>query len=498
MPGTLRTKLAVTLVVWVVSTAGLRAQQNDQQAQTPGTTTQAPASPAQAPASSAQTPQSPIGGDQAAPPAGEQPPATPVDTRPLAGAQEITPTLPLSGRSYLLSSFSVWQGADSNAPLMDGYSKLEVAAIPAASLNLHYVGQHNSLDVGYEGGGILYETDSTYSAPFEDVAITDQYTARRWNFFFADRFTYLPQASTGFGGIGFAGIFNNAQALGLGTGGTELNPAYIPEQSILTGTFGITSETGIAQLQYFVTPRTSVSAMGSFGYQYYSETGLLSGTDRYGVLSIDHQLSATQSVSFAYSITKFNYSGGSLAVSDNLWRVGYGYRVSNHFSLSLLLGPELTYSAIRGVYGVMQRVSWAGQGELGYHGQRGGFTLSYLHYLTPGSGVFQGAQSSVARVGVDRELTRRWSGDLSIGWVNDAALSTYSVDPFFINPGTINMEYGSARLSHDVGRYTRVFGVYELEREESGAPLVRGTTNGLLLRHIFGVGLEWHPRPLGL
>lgn len=497
MPCRLKSILAVTLLVWVTITICGRAQQTDQQpqpGQQPATTSPTPApNAAEGQGASAQAPENPTGGQEQAAP--EQTPTPSPDTRPLAGAQAIVPVLPSAGRNFILPSFSVWESGDTNSTLIPGQSQLQAATVPEGNLELHHLGRNNSLDLSYAGGGLLYETDWNQSAAFQAFAFDDQYTARRWNFFIADRVNYFPQASAGFGGLGFAGVFNETQGLGLGTGTSELNPAYAPEQTILTGHAGITSETAIAQLQYFLTSRTSVSALGSFGYQYYSQTGLISGNDRFGTLSIDHQLSATGSISFSYSITEFRYSGGSVAISDNLWRVGYGHRVGNHFTLTLLGGPELTYSAIYGVFGVRQRLSWGGQGRLAYRFERGSVSLSYLHYLTPGSGVFQGAESSTANATFHRELSRTWLGDLSVGWSRNGALSTYSLNPFFINPNNIDYEFGNLRLSHNLGPSLRAFAVYELQRQESGTAFLLGST--LLVRQVFGVGLEWHPRPFG-
>ncbi len=501
MPGRVRVRLAAMLLLGMTSTLALRAQDNgNQQPQTAGTEGQSP--------QGSQTPPPPTTSGTQAPPPGIQNPigqeiqsgegGTSTDTRPLAGALAILPELPGAERSFLISSFSVWEGADTNAILQPGYQGFAVAAIPAGSLDLHLLGRQNTFDAGYSGGGILYENDGNQSSPFESVVISDSYNARRWNFFISGRGTYLPQASQGFGGIGFAGIFNNIQSLGLGSGNSQLNPVYNPEQSILTGRFGVSSATGITQFQYFLTPRTSVSVMGSIGYQYFTQNGLLGSNDEFAVFSVDHQLSATESVSFAYSITKLHFSGGSVAMSENLWRGGWGHRVSNHLTLSVLGGPQLTYSAVRGVFGVQEKLNWSAQGTFGYSGERDSATLYFLHYLTPGSGVFQGAETTSASLGFNRELARSWNGNVNIGWAYNTGLSSYSVNPLYIRNGSVNSEYISTRLSHDLGRSMRWFAVYEFEREEAGSPIITGTNDRLLLRHIFGMGIEWHPRPLGL
>ncbi len=500
MPGRLRTTLAVMLLGWVMSTAGVRAQDSSQEQQPAGSSAQSPATPqtsGTAPSSGSAAPpglQNPIAGQ---PQTETEQGAAPTDTRPLAGAQAITPTLPSAGRSFLIPSFSIWEGGDTNSQLVPGYSGVSVAAIPVASLDLHDMGRHNSFDLTYGGGGFLFESNWSRSAAFDDFLISDQYTARRWNFFISDRGTYLPESALGFQGIGFAGVFNNTQALGLGSGSGQLNSVYTPEQSILTGYAGTLSETAIAQVQYFLTPRTSLSAVGAFGYQEYTQEGLTTSNDRFGVLSIDHQFTPTETLSFSYSIMQIRFSGGSVALSDNVWRVGYGHRVTNHFTLTLLAGPELTYSAVRGVFGVMERLNWFGQGSLGYQGERGGVTLRYLHYLTPGSGVFQGAETSIASFAVNRELSRTWTGYASVSWSTNTAFSSYSATTPYAAGGRFNYEYFNLRLSHHFGRSTRVFAVYELQHQSSGVPITVGGSR-LLSGQVFGAGIEWHPRPFGL
>lgn len=509
MPGRLTSTLAVIVLLCLVAPF-VRAQDNSQQSQGNG---QQPQNSGQQPAAGSQAQpsdtQSPSSGTTPAPPGLQNPlgaqteteseqGTTPTDTRPLAGAQAITPTLPTAGRSYIIPSLSLWEGGNTNARLISGYSNVAVAAVPVGTLDLHAMGRHNSFDVDYGGGGLLYESNWNDSAAFDNLQISDSYTARRWNFFISDRGNYWPESALGFEGIGFAGVFNNAQSLGIGTGIGQLNSFYTPAQSLLTGYAGVVSETAIAQLQYFVTPRTSVSAMGAFGYMHYTQAGLTSSNDRFGTFSIDHEFTPTQSLSFSYTVSVIHFNGGSVALSDNLWRVGYGYRVTNHISLTVVGGPQLTYSAISGVFGVSQKLSWAGQGRLGYRGQRGGVTISLLHYLTPGSGVFQGAETSVATVAVNRELSRRWSGDAAVGWSDNGAFASYSASSAYRTVGHINYEYGNLRLSHTLGHSSRVFAVYSLQHQESGAPIVPGSSSRFLNVQVFGIGIEWHPRPFGL
>ena len=423
------------------------------------------------------------------------PPGQQMDTRPLTGAQELTAILPGGGRSYAIPSFSVWEGADSDAQLAPGVTKYEGATIPLGSLDLNYMTKSNQFSLVGSGGGIIYDSDSSYNSSFGSLAISDAYTARRWNFLLMDSAMYLPQASEGFGGIGFAGIFNAAQSLGLGEGLGQINQAYAPGQSILLGRFGTSTNNVVGQFQYNLTERTSFSAVGSFGIQHYAETGFSSSNDFLYVFALDHHLNATDTVSLSYTLIQYRYSGGTVAVNDNVWQAGYGHRVTDRLIISVVGGPAVVYSAIRGISGTQEKTTWEGQAKVNYQAERGGIYLSYLHYITPGSGFFEGANTDTATLGVSRDLTRTWTGSFNLGYTRNTELGTFSAAT---NPGPINYEFGSLRLSHTMGRHMKAFAVYELEHQLSGAALLPDTGQTKIFRQIFGVGIQFQPGPYGL
>jgi hypothetical protein len=135
---------------------------------------------------------------------------------------------------------------------------------------------------------------------------------------------------------------------------------------------------------------------------------------------------------------------------------------------------------------------------LTYHIQRVSFSLAYLHYVSPGSGIFQGANTDNVTAGFTAQLTRTWDFSLSGANSRNTRLAAYSINPAFPNPGAIDYEYGSVRLTHVMGRYMKAFVVYNLQHQASGALFVPGSTSTGLIRHIFGIGFELHPRPVGL
>lgn len=496
MRSSMTSKVAIAALAWSLTTAVGWPQQTDQQpagqpsepappqqpeapAPPPGNT--APLSPPSLPASQEESTGTPA----------ETP--GPVDTRPLAGAEAITPTLPGGGRSYILPSFSVSQGADTNAQIVPGTSKVQAATIPMASLSLNHVGRRNLFSLDYRGGGIIYETEPSLSTTFQEFGFADKYTTARWNLLIGDRVSYLPQASFGFGGIGFGGGFGG-ESLGLGSG-IGLNAGYTPGQSILTGQSGTITNTAIGQAQYHFTPRSSFAAVGAFGIVHYTQGGLSSGNDTILTLAYDHQVTSYDTLSVSYSFAALRFNGGSEAINDNMLRLGYGHRVTDRLTFTVLGGPEYTESTITGISGVQRHWGGIAEATLGYKVERGSLDAHYLHYVSLGSGVFNGAVTDTVNGSFNRELSRTWHGSLSLGYAHNKPLGAYSINPNFTNPGTFGYEYGSFRLDHNFGHFTRGFFIYELQRQESGAAYVPGTNGRVIIRHIFGIGLELHPRP---
>ena len=128
----LASKVGLAALVWSLGTAVGRSQQTDQQpANQPSgpapASPQQPAAPAPPPGNSAppDLPGVPAAQGESTGTPAETP--GPVDTRSLAGAEAITPTLPGSGRSYILPSFGVSQALDTNAQITPGASKTQTA-----------------------------------------------------------------------------------------------------------------------------------------------------------------------------------------------------------------------------------------------------------------------------------------------------------------------------------------------------------------------------------
>ncbi|HEV2178524.1 MAG TPA: hypothetical protein VGW33_15165 [Terriglobia bacterium] len=421
--------------------------------------------------------------------------ATPVeDTRPLAGA-EVGVQIPGARRGYLLPSFSFAEVGDTNNQIVPGGSTFATASIPVARMELDHVGRRTDFAADYLGGALLYNSVSQSDTTFQQFGFSEKYTGRQWNLLLSDRFSYLPEAEFGFGGISELGSFGIGSQLGLGGGLGQLNPAFGPGQSILTGQAGRYTNVAVGQAQYRVTARTSFTGIAAVANVQFQQNSFISGNDLTLTGAVDHSLSARDSLSVAYTFSALRFNGLGEAINSYVIQAGYGRRITGRLSFRLLGGPEITQIASGGVT-FPARLYASGQGELSYHLERSDFSLAYRQFIEPGSGVLAGALTSAVTASWNRRLTQSWSGYLYAGYGRNAGLQQSIVN----SNGLFNYENGGLRLSRNWGRSFTLFALYTVQYQSSNIafPIFSGNPGRVVVVHTFGVGLDVHSRPFGI
>ncbi len=479
---TIRERLGIAVAALLAASAIVRAQQGG-------------APPASTPPGAPQT-----AAGSAVPPPQEPPPAPPRDTSPLGGVQAAV-ALAAGERSYLLTTFSIAQDGDTNAQFSPQGSGLEEVTIPVAHVSLNRVLTRGQFVADYLGGALIYDSQSSLNGIFQQFGFSQEFKLRRWDVLLTDRASYLPQSPFGFSGVDLIGSVGSGWQSGLGAGLNPLNSSFAPSQSVFTGQFGRFMDVGAAQVQYWVTPRTSVFATGAFTtMQFGNQTTslasqpLLSGNNLIGTAGVDHLVTSKDTLSLVYTHSQFNFVGFPETVYSNFVQAGYGRRITGRLALALFGGPELTTVRQLGV-NLQRQLLAAGQGHLDYQLPRTGLSLTYLVGATPGSGVLAGAETSEITGSLSRQLTRTWTGSLSLGYAHNTALEPNNLGV----KNSYNSEFGGLRLDRNWGRSTKVFFMYNVERETANSVLCAGTACGRqFMRQIFGVGLSYSARPIGL
>ncbi|MGH9404125.1 MAG: hypothetical protein ACRD2P_18735 [Terriglobia bacterium] len=417
------------------------------------------------------------------------------DTHPLAGAYLYTLGSAFEGRNYLQTQFSIGEMGTNNPQYGSGsQNQVVLATLPEANFLLVDSSRRNQFSVNYLGGGYIYNNSRyTYlDSAFHSLSLADSIQFRRVTVSLTDIFSYLPAAAFGFGGIGgLGGLSSSLYSLG-GLG--QINPSLVPNQSILTNSESSYNNAALLQIEYALTSRTSVTAVGSYGTLQAGSrgTGFLNENDAMGSGGLQHTLTARDSIGVSYYYSTFHYVGIPDSFNSNSVDFDYGRKITGRLALQLYGGPEFISDRMGAV--THNQTLASGFGTLTYALGRNTFGLSGGRYASGGSGVLAGAASDTIGGNWTRRLSREWSSSLDGGISRNSALA------FSASPAT-HYDYGFATISLDrtLGRYASFYLNYSYQRQLTNAgPCTTSFCAADLARQMFGVGLIFTPRPIGL
>jgi hypothetical protein len=295
-----------------------------------------------------------------------------------------------------------------------------------------------------------------------------------------DTLSYSPEAmSSEMGGL--PGLGNLVGPIGQ----TGIVPSLLPSQSILTLNTSRVSNSVAAQAQYNFSFRTSVTGGLDYGILRFPDQGFIDSNQYSGFASLEHMLSArdTVAVKYAYTALSYNEIPGGMHTH---WIQGVASRrITNRLSAKVAIGPELV-SGSRQMTG-RKTTAWAADGGLTYQRQRFGFGFTGLRQTTAGAGVIFGARTDSISLTIWRSVMRNWTTSVHGGYARTAAISGKA--------GIYDARTYGAQVTRSIGQtlglYLSYTGQYQTTPTVVSSPFV---LDGW--RHVFGVGFDWHPRPV--
>lgn len=460
------------------------AQQTDPRANPPAPP-QGPLSPGQG---SSKAPNQ--GGARAEP---EPPLAMPTpDARPLSGVEQFTLGQMGKRRSYLLPSFEFFESADTNSSITStnsgtttSQSNVDAVTTLLGRMSLQRIWSRYQLTADFTGGGYLYDTRSDLNSLIDQFSLSQRINWRRWSLLLGDRVSYLPEASFGFSGPYYSGL--------PGTTPVNFNPLFEPNQSILTARSSRLSNSVVGEVDFNINPRSSVTASGAYEILRFPGASFIDSSNAVFSTGYNYSLTQRDTLALTYGLSLFRFGGTSQRIQNHRVHAAYGRRITGRLALQLSAGPEIARFTDQ-VTGPGTRVSWGMESSLLYRYPRTTLGISYTNYLSGGAGVLTGAQSQVVEMTVDRQLSRVWTGSLIFGFAHNRALSQTTAGPTI---PVFNSGYAGVNLNRPFGRYMNLYLSYALQRQSSNTgPCTVGICGNVPLRHHFGLGFNWHLRPI--
>ena len=478
---TIRSLRTAVLAVIGLVTAGAGLAQDSQDSQNPQNTDKT--KPA------ART-YGPIGSDNQDP---DQPAADALqpDNHPLTGLQLPTVGTPLEKHSYWVPGVSYYNFVQSNATSQGGSNNWASTSYVAGNLSLLKNWSRSQLSLNYSGGGD-FSTDSTIgSGWFQQFGAVQTINWERLQLTFLDEFSYLPQAQFGFGGgtgLSLPGVGGT-----LGGGTTGLGGQVSPGQSIFTAIGPRYSNTFGTQMNYILTPRSSITVGGAVSLLRFVDSGNIEDNNYLGNIGYNYQITRLDTIGVVYRYSSFHYLGISQAIGDQSIQAAYGRKITGRLALQLTGGPEITHFRMpQNVGGKTQYVAGAGSASLSYAFENGLISGNYFHGVTGGSGVFLGAITDQVTATGSKKLTRIWAGSANIGFARNRTIDSSS-SASNLNYNTF---FGGASVGRPLGRNANLTLGYTAYIESSNSTVCAGKNCGSdFTTHQFSLGLSWHTRP---
>jgi hypothetical protein len=420
---------------------------------------------------------------------------------PLSGAYVPTPQLGTKAPSYFLPSLEWTMSGNTNPSSVTTGASASVQNTIVGNITLQRTKRNSQLNLNYKGGAVFYSggQSSTSSAlkpsndTYHSLEVTQSFNWRRWDLEMSDQFSYFPESSFGFSGFGGLSSF------GSGLGGSYLasspaiNPAYEPSQAILTRRSRRLGNVALGQVDYELGQRSTLTVSGGYGNLHFLDPGFLD-SDYWKISSgYNYQLSRTDTLAGTYTRTEFHFGSSDRSIVNHDLSAAYGHQITGRLTLQISGGPLISQSTVAG--NTQTRYLLNTFDSLRYRVAKGYFEGAFERFGTNGSGVLTGAETNLTRFSAGHRISAKTFGSFEVSYATNEAIARQpsGTSPKFKTWGT------NLNISRQFTQRVSVYFAYYLQHQTSDQPVCfNGACGESLNRNVFGIGVNWHGRPIRL
>jgi hypothetical protein len=418
------------------------------------------------------------------------------DTRALAGARDLSLGIPALTHSFWQPLFNLMLTLDTNPLATNHSSGLTTWTSLFGGVDLHRMSGRSDLTLNYLAGGLTANNGNASNSLSHQLELGEKLRWRRITISFFNQLSYLPEAAFG-SGLTSGPSLPNAQGL-------SLQPVLTPNQSILTARGQRISNSFLTEVDRLLTPRSSVTFVGSYSLLRFVDNGFLNFGDAVFQTGYNHQFTRKDTVALLYRFTAFRYNNFDQSIDGHVVQVSYGRRVTGRLAFQVAAGPAVGFfrtpiSTSTGTPGGSTTTTssstqayWTLDTSMTYQRQRTQFGLAYDHSLSGGAGVLAGAINNQVSGSINSQLTRTLNGGFVLGYARNQGLNVAAP-----SNQSYNYWFSGMDFSHPWGRWTSLFLSYRAQFQNSNTDFCVGTTCGKsLVRHTVSIGFGWRPRPI--
>jgi hypothetical protein len=414
------------------------------------------------------------------------------DSLPVSGMQNVTLGMPPLRHSYIVPGIQYGNTLSSGSAGTTGTGTKTVwsnTSFVSGNASLFQEWGYSTLSMNYSGGGYFSTDKAEGSGHYQQLAATYEIDQKRWKALFIDQFALLPESSFGFGGTTGLSTPGIGGSLSVPQAGLQSN--FLPNQSIFTGTGSRYSNSAAVQFSYQVSTRGAVSVGGAYGILRFANSGGASSDSDILNIGYDYLLSTRNSIGVSYGFSAYHFPGSPQAIGDQITHVIFGRKVTGRIALRLGGGPEITTFRVT-TGGLGQRISGSGTASLTYALAHSTIGLDYMHAVSGGGGVFNGANTDQVTVSFSKQLTRVWNGHVNVGYAKNRQLAGTTPSTNFDSWVT------GAGLSRPLTRATNFSIGYQSQIQSASGTGCNFNCGQTYISHQIIMSIQWHMLPFVL
>jgi hypothetical protein len=417
------------------------------------------------------------------------------DTNSITGVQPVGIGAPPMNHNYWAPRFSIAGTADSNPNVEAGSSGWAGWLSIYGGVDVHRASEGNDLLLSYTGGGMFTNAADTDSGVIQTLSLKDKISFHRSNFTIFEQLSYLPESSFGFAGSAGSGIPGLGGVTGVGNG-------YTPGQSLLVPRGQNLTDSTAVEWDYRLTPRASITAVGSYALLHYFENDLANYGDASFQAGYNYQLTRFDTIAVSYQFSAIRYSNLGQSINSSTVQGVYSRRITGKLGFQIGVGPEFVTSSspITGLPRTPTSTSISStylsvNASVTYALKNVTLTGNYNHGVTGGSGVLIGAETDILTGSISDRISRATTVGATFGYGRNNGFAVGDAT----ESQTYNYWFAGANLTRTLGRSVDVFGNYQFQYQNQNidtSACVGAACAENFTRNQFSVGVNFHKQPI--
>ena len=335
---------------------------------------------------------------------------------PLSGAEQLvipgTQPHDFFDASALLSA-----AAYSDVITAQGQEVLGANEIAGGQLLFDRSWRENRFTLAYSGGGEFFQPSALNPASmYQTLSFAQSFGWKRWNLRLMDEFSYSPNSLFEGAGIGGPGLLSET---GLGS---TFTPVYSSTNTVLTVQTRVLNNSGVGEIQYNFSARSSFTITGSALLLDYLKGGYIDDHEYVGGAGYNYRLTPKDTLAVTYNISQMRYSGSPQSLIAQQANLAYSRQVTGRLVFQAGSGPELI--AFHGYTpSIGNEVTWDANVGLQYRLRRTTFGGTYSRGANPGSGIYFGSNTQYVTGSMIHQFSRRLVGAVNGGYSRNSSLA---------------------------------------------------------------------------